>query len=259
MSLGMVIKAPEGIVLSAESRVTLAAQPPAGPPIHVNFDNAIKLFGFNRPHDYVGVVTYGLAAIGLRTAHSFLPEFEATLQSVRLTIADVSMQLSDFYSAQWNISPPPDYVGPQMTFLVAGYDDNQPYGRVYQFDIPNSPNPVEHHSGAFGLTWGGQREMVDRLLQGYDSNLPNLLIANLGLNPTQQTALNTTLQQLQLPIPLQALPLQDCVDLALFFLNTTILGQRLTVGIRGCGGEIDIAVVTRREGFRFLKRKELHA
>jgi hypothetical protein len=259
MSLGMVIKAPEGIVLSAESRVTLAATPPAGPPIHVNFDNATKLFGFNSPHNYVGVVTYGLAAIGLRTAHSFLPEFEATLPGDRLTIAEFAKQLSNFYLAQWNVSPPPNYTGPQMTFLVAGYDNNQPYGRVYQFDIPNVPNPVEHQSGGFGLTWGGQREMVDRLLQGYDNNLPGLLTANLGLNPTQQTALNTTLQQLQLPIPLQALPLQDCVNLALFFLNTTILGQRLTVGIRGCGGEIDVAVVTRREGFKFLRRKELHA
>jgi len=259
MSLGMVIKAPEGIVLSAESRVTLTATPATGAPIHVSFDNATKLFGFSRPHDYVGIVTYGLAAIGLRTAHSFLPEFEATLQTVRLSIEDFAKNLSDFYLSQWNISPPPNYTGPPMTFLVAGYDDNQPYGRVYQFDIPNSPRPVEHHSGAFGLTWGGQREMVDRLLQGYDNNLPTLLTANLSLNLTQQSALNTTLQKLQLPIPLQALPLQDCVDLALFFLNTTILGQRLTVGIRGCGGEIDVAVVTRREGFRFLKRKELRA
>ena len=259
MSLGMVIKAPEGIVLSAESRVTLSATPPAGTPIHVNFDNATKLFGFHSPQNYVGVVTYGLAAIGLRTAHSFLPEFEATLPTVRLTIADFAKQLSDFYLAQWNVAPLANYVGPQMTFLVAGYDNNQPYGRVYQFDIPNSPNPIEHHLNSFGLVWGGQRELVDRLLQGYDANLPALLIANLGLNAAQQTTLATSLKQLQLPIPLQALPLQDCIDLAQFFLTTTISGQRLTVGIRGCGGEIDLAVATRRDGFKFLKRKELHA
>lgn len=259
MSLGMVIKAPEGIVLAAESRVTLSATPPAGAPIHVNFDNATKLFGFNSPHNYVGVVTYGLAAIGLRTAHSYLPEFEAILPSTRLSIADFAQQLSAFYLAQWNISPPANHQGPQMTFLVAGYDDNQPYGNVYQFDIPNSPNPVEHHQNSFGLVWGGQRDLVDRLMQGFDSKLPALLIANLGLNAAQQTILTNTLQQLQLPVPLQALPLQDCIDLARFFLTTTISGQRLTVGIRGCGGEIDVAVATRREGFKFLKRKELHA
>jgi hypothetical protein len=256
----MVIKAPEGIVLSAESRVTLSATPPSGSPIHVNYDNATKLFGFNSPHNYVGVVTYGLAAIGLRTAHSFLPEFEATLPTNRMSIADFARQLNDFYLTQWNqVNPNQIHTGPQMTFLVAGYDNNQPYGNVWQFDIPNNTVPREHHSGNFGLTWGGQREMVDRLLQGFDSNLPSQIIANLGLNPDQINTLNDTLKQFQLPSPLQALPLQDCIDLAKFFLTTTISGQRLTVGIRGCGGEIDVAIVTRREGFKFLRRKELQA
>ena len=45
ISLGIVIKGAEGIVLSAESRVTLEARPLAGDPIRVNFDNATKLFG----------------------------------------------------------------------------------------------------------------------------------------------------------------------------------------------------------------------
>jgi hypothetical protein len=258
MSLGMVVKAPEGIVLSAESRVTLTAQPKKGQTVHVNFDNATKLFGFNKPHSYVGVVTYGLAAIGLRTAHSFLPEFEATLPTKRLKTFDFAQKLSTFYVAQWKQLQDPDYKGPQMTFIVGGYDVNEPYGRVYLFEIPDKPQPIEYHPGDFGITWGGQRELVDRLLQGYDQNLPSIITKSLGLNPTQEAQLKKTLQQLQLPIPLTALPLQDCVDLALFFLETTIRAQKLTVGIRGCGGEIDLAVVTRREGFTFLRQKELH-
>lgn len=258
MSLGMVIKAPEGLVLTAESRVTISATAPNSPPIHVNFDNATKLFGFSEPHSYVGVVTYGLAAIGLRTAHSFLPEFEATLPTSRLTISNFANNLSDFYTSQWNAEMPSEYNGPPMTFIIGGYDDNQPYGNVFQFDIPNSPNPKEHHENSFGIVWGGQREMVDRLIQGFDNKLPQMIINALHLDQNQQQILKTEMQKLQLPVPLQALPLQDCINLAHFFLSTTIKGQRLTVGIRGCGGEIDIAVVTRREGFKFLQRKELH-
>jgi hypothetical protein len=79
MSLGIVIKSPEGIVLAAESRVTLTINGAQGQPSHfVNYDNATKLFSFCSPHNHVGVVTYGLAAIGQRTAHSFVPEFEST-------------------------------------------------------------------------------------------------------------------------------------------------------------------------------------
>ena len=40
MSLAVVIKGPEGVVLAADSRVTLEAQRESGQPIHVNYDNA---------------------------------------------------------------------------------------------------------------------------------------------------------------------------------------------------------------------------
>ncbi len=38
------------------------------------------------PNSSVGVVSYGLAAICLRTPHSFLPEFESQLSDERLKI-----------------------------------------------------------------------------------------------------------------------------------------------------------------------------
>lgn len=60
-----------------------------------------------------------------------------------------------------------------------------------------------------------------------------------------------------MPIPLQAMPLQDCVDLAIFFIRTTAEAQRLTFGIRGVGGPIDVATITRREGLRFVQRKKV--
>lgn len=103
MSLGIVIKGPEGIVLAAESRVTLTAQTPTGP-LHVNFDNATKVLSFHAPNTAVGAVTYGQASIGIRTAHSFVPEFEASLPPDRLSVSDFAQRLSDFFIAQWNLS-----------------------------------------------------------------------------------------------------------------------------------------------------------
>lgn len=102
MSLGIVINAPEGIVLAAESRVTLTAKPPGGSnPIHVNFDNATKLLSFAEPNDVIGAVTFGAGAIGLRTAQSFVPEFEASLP------VDIpsDMELSASYRVEYNAAP----------------------------------------------------------------------------------------------------------------------------------------------------------
>jgi hypothetical protein len=132
MSLGIVIKSPEGLVLAAESRLTITAGMPGQPPLHVSFDNATKLLSFGKPNEHIGAVTYGAAAIGLRTAQSFIPEFEAGLGSTdRMGVEDFAVKLSQFYAEQWTMSMPKDYFGPDMTFVVAGFDDNEPYGKVF--------------------------------------------------------------------------------------------------------------------------------
>lgn len=259
MSLGIVIKGPEGLVLAAESRVTIGADLPEGQRVHVNFDNATKLLSFSPPNTAIGAVTYGQAAIGLRTAHSFIPEFEAGLPQGRLSVHEFAQHLSDFFMRQWQAAMPTDYQGPNMTIVVGGFNEGEPYGRVFLIEIPRNPAPVEQHPnpGEFGITWGGQREFVDRLIQGFDHRLPEIASTALNLPPQQVQSLIQALNVLQMRIPLAAMPLQDCVDLAILFVRTTIGAQRLTVGIRGCGGPIDVATITRREALRFIQRKEM--
>jgi len=261
MSLGIVVKGPEGLVLAADSRVTLQSLQQNQPPIIVNFDNATKLLSFSEPNTFVGVVTYGQAAIGLRTANSFVPEFEERLPTSRkrLKIDDFAKRLSDFFMQQWQAGMPADYTGPAMTFVVGGFNEAEPYGRVYLIDIPTHPSPVEQNPqpNEFGITWGGQREFVDRLLRGYDPRLPELIRNALHLDSTQMSELLNTLRPLQMSTPVQMLALQDCVNLAIFFIRTTIEAQELSIGVRGVGGEIDVATVTRREGLQFVQRKKL--
>ena len=63
MTLAVAVKGPEGLVLAVDSRLTLTATPAGGQPVVSYFDNATKLTRIEgQPH--VGVVTYGLGAIG---------------------------------------------------------------------------------------------------------------------------------------------------------------------------------------------------
>jgi hypothetical protein len=224
----------------------------------VNFDNATKVLSFSQPHVYVGAVTYGQAAIGLRTAQSFIPEFEATLATGRIAIDDFARQMSAFYLQQWQQVMTAPYQGPDMVFVVAGFNEKEAYGRVYLFGIPGQPTPVEHSANEFGLTWGGQREIVDRIIQGYDVQLLPIAQGALNLQPAQTQQLAQALAPLQMALPLQAMPLQDCVDLAIFFIRTTIAAQSLTVGLRGCGGPIDVAIITSRDNLQFVQRKTIY-
>jgi hypothetical protein len=112
MSLGIVFKGTEGIVLAADSRVTLMAtlphlQNPAPNQqiiVPATFDNATKLLRV-RGQDFIGTVTFGTGAIGLaqpRTASSYIPEFESELPGDRrLSVEEFAKGLSDFFLKQW--------------------------------------------------------------------------------------------------------------------------------------------------------------
>ena len=257
MSLGVVVKGSEGVVLAADTRVTIEFRRIDDPADHhrVNFDNATKILKF-QGHEYVGVVTYGNALIGQRTMHSFIPEIELELGEERLSIRCYAKKLSDFFLRQWKKLNDPSREG--MTFMVGGYDEGKPYGSVYLFEIPKSPDPSPRSEDQFGITWGGQLEIADRVIQGYDPKLIPILASRFDLSPTDvQDLVGTLRTHLAHRIPYDMLPLQDCVNLATFLIRTTIDAQKLSVGVRGVGGIIEVAAVTRTDGLKWIQKKEL--
>jgi hypothetical protein len=262
MSLGIVFKGPEGVVLAADSRVTLTGILPTGLTVQSSYDNATKLLKV-KGQDFVGVVTFGAGSIGSaepRTAHSFLPEFESELAASgeeRLSVEDFSTRLGSFFLDRWNAGSMPPNADP-MVFFVAGFDEGSVYGRVFQVIVPGSPTPEEQNTGQFGLTFGGQAELVQRMLGGYDPRTVEVAQAALKLTADQANLLRATLtQQLGLGIPYQFLPLQDCVDLVIFLLRSTVMVHKWLVGIRGVGGAIDVATITRTDGFRAIQAKSV--
>lgn len=263
MSLGVVVKGPEGVVLAADTRITLNAQSANMPSrIIVNYDNATKLLSFGAPHSRVGVVTYGVATIGRRTAHSFIPEFELTLGGSPLTVLEYAEHLSQFFLQRWEDAGMPRTNPPNggMSFIVGGYNVDAPYGDVFLFNIPKSPTPDPRNPGTnFGMTWGGQLEVASRLIHGFDPRVRQLVQSNLGVPEAEVDALfQTVAPQLEYSIPYDVLPLQDCIDLAAFLIRTTITAQNLAVAVRGVGGSIEVAAITRTDGLRWIQKKDLH-
>jgi hypothetical protein len=273
MSLAMVFKGPEGIVLAADSRVTLNATTKINGKDYLfpsTYDNATKLLtpSPQTKQTHVGAVTYGAGAIGQtapRTAHSFMPEFDAQLikEGVgRLSVEDFSKKFSAFFMEQWNALMPAGYApaaNENMIFLLGGFDENSVYGKVFQVSIPSGPIPQELNSGdgEFGLVYGGQAEFSARLLSGYDEQLIAITKKTLSLADDKEKDLREALKALSTAIPFQFLPLQDCVNLSIFLIRTTITLQTWQVGIRGVGGYIDVATVTQTKGYLPVQQKEI--
>jgi hypothetical protein len=254
-------------VLAADSRVTITAQRP-GPAnttllLPATYDTATKLLKVTG-QNYVAAVTYGLGALGgaePRTAHSFLPELEEELADSkvgRLGVEDFAKRLGEFYGRQYTALMP---VGSamDMIFLVGGFDAKAAYGRVFEVKIPSNPDPVEQNPGQqFGPTIGGQTDIIVRMLRGFDQRTVPLAKDHLQLTDPKASALESYLKdKLGLPVPFQFLPLQDCVDLAIFLIRATITMQRWMVDIRGVGGAIDVATIVRTTGFHPVQQKEI--
>lgn len=273
MSLAVVFKGPEGIVLAADSRVTLTQvgqlTVPDGEGTHTQvthsyFDNATKLLGL-RGHPNIGIVTYGQGAIGQerpRMAHGFIPEFEAHMtengNGETARVEETARQLGAFFLEQWNEAQMPPGAD-SMIFLVAGFDDGEAYGRVFEVAVPNAPEPIEINPGEFGVTWGGQTYLVDRLVTGVAPMAGNHAKAALNLSDDQvRTLEDRWAAELQLAIPYQFLPLQDCVDLATFLIDMTANVMTWTAGVQGVGGDVDVATITRTDGFESVQQKRIH-
>lgn len=259
MSLGIVIKSPSGLVLAADSRVTLTATDTrTGERFPVNYDNATKLLHFSSPNTHVAAVTYGQALIphDERTAASYVPEFESTLPPERLNAADFAKRFARFMGEQWS-KHAPDYDGPPMVFLLGGFDPEDPYGRVFEFRVPGEPEPTEHHGDGFGARWGGQVDIASRLVNGFRDSLPPRIAEALSLDADQRDRLDKEFEAEATVLPFGLLPLQDCVDLAVLLMRTTIGMQRLAVTHRGVGGPIDVVTITRTEGVKLVRFKEV--
>jgi hypothetical protein len=272
VSLGIVFKGPEGLVLAADSRVTLMYQPvmpapPAGMPappsviVPAFYDNATKLLRC-QGQDYVAAVTYGLGTIGTtqpRTAHSYIPELESKLSAGgRLSVEQFARELGAFFLGHVQASGmvlPPDN---NMHFLVGGYDEGDPYGKVYEVAVPSNPIPIEQNQGIFGISWGGQTSIVNRVLNSYDPEVINHIKQTLTIKDADMdAALTAAAMQHALRIPYQFLPLQDCVDLSILLVKTTSQLMQYTTDVRGVGGAIDVGTITRTEGYKDVQSKQI--
>jgi hypothetical protein len=180
-----------------------------------------------------------------------------------MRVEDFAKVLSDFYLARWNENPPQGQTGGQVTpmsFIVAGYDPSSPYGSKFVIDIPNNPEPSPRNPGDdnFGMTWGGQVNVVSRLIHGYDPALLIHLAQRDSLSEDEVRKLQAEFKaNLEYQIPYQVLPLQDCVNLATFLVRTTMTAQDLAIVTRGVGGMVEVAAITQQKGLRFVQRKAL--
>ena len=274
MTIAISLKVNDGLVLAADSATTLVSQdgglPGAGPTPVVNvYNNANKIFNLVKGLP-IGAVTWGVGSIGIASISTLMKDLrvllsdpadqEWGLNKSSYSVRDVAEKVRKFIYEDRYIDTFRAWESkPGLGFIVAGYSSGEGVAEEYQINIDGGEcgEPVlvrpKEESGA---TWNGQIEAISRLLLGYSSFLPSVLQQHLGV-PAEQIppAMHLIRTALNLPLVIPPMPLQDAIDLAEFLVDLTIQFSRFIPGAPTVGGPIEVAAISKHEGFRWIQRK----
>lgn len=253
---------PSGIVIASDSRqVTQSASKVQ----RVASDNAQKIFQLNTytAAAICGLSTYYLdnknAPTSIEEAIYSIIDKHKTNRNVYDTACRIHSVLNRYFERHIeNTTPKPD----DVTLFIVGYDDKDNIGKLYRCSIPGDV-VLEKETTDPGLIWGGAGAIIDRIILGFDPLLYHMLIQTDAItHELEKKALNW--KEFQLFIDFQTLPLQDAVDLTYILAQTSIEMYNLSSGLVGnpgqyplCGGPIDLAIITRKEGFQWLQKKQI--
>jgi len=274
MSVVIVVKVSEGLVLGADSAATIQGrvERPEGPQegILKTYFNARKLLQIG---DFpIGVLTWGTAFIGLRTIESLVREweYEKYWQSqedyetqynqedfqVKACAEGLCKHLSKVYAEEFGAQP--DQQRPLTGIIVAGYSHKKFFPEIWRFVLPLDSDGKIHDQRPdldgkpdFGAHWFGLTDAIVRLHFGRDERSIGIISEKFNI-PHEE--IHEILQPLQYQIPFAVMPLQDAIEYANYMLNVTVGRYRFVIGPELCGGQIEIAAITQNK-FNWISRK----
>jgi len=268
VTVAISLKVHEGLVLAADSASTLFGVDPSGRPAVINvYDHACKLFNLYKGLP-IGGLTWGAGSIGhaaLSTLSKdlrrlFMGSDEAwSLDRSNYTVEQVADSARRFFFEETymrEFKDRPDK--PSLGFLVAGYSAGDDLPEEWKIEIlgGNCPAPTAvRQRGETGIFWAGEQEAIARIVKGHGTGLPRVL-AELGV-PEEQIgpAMEQIEQRLEVMLAAPPMPIQDAIDLAVFLVEATIMFSRFSPGAPTVGGRVDVAAITKHEGFKWIRRK----
>lgn len=144
-------------------------------------------------------------------------------------------------------------------FRLCGYSAGRPLAEVWEVNLmgENCPSPsCIQHEQEFGLRWDGEYEALDRLVFGLGTRFNESAVRH-GLSAEDAAALREKLvPDLYELLFIEAMPMQDAIDLARYLVDTTIGFVKYSVSRpKTVGGPIEIASISKHEGFQWVQRR----
>ncbi len=272
MTLAIAIKVNDGIILAADSASTIIAhnEKSGEKGVWIIYDNANKVFNLVKGVP-IGAITWGAGSIGQASTETLAKDFRILITDddpkwkidpENYSIKDIADKFKHFIYDLHYVPAFKDWPEkPDLGFLIVGYSIKHPLPEVWQIDIENGecqgPRLVAQE-GDVGIHWFGEVEAIGRLYMGFGSGMRKIL-EEAQLNPTKvEEVIQLCNKKLIIPLVTPPMPIQDAINLARFLVDMTEQFSKYTPGAPTVAGPIEIAAITKHEGFRWVERKHYY-
>jgi hypothetical protein len=240
------------------------------------YNNANKIFNLRKGLP-IGAITWGAGSIGVASISTLAKDLRRRLTGeepkhvddwkidpAEYSVEQVANLVYRFMYEEHYVPAFTDWPEkPVLGFIVAGYSHGEDMAEEYQIltdtDGDCSGPQLLRPKNDTGMVWNGQPEAITRLVFGFSSFLPQVLEQNLGVPPEQiAPALEVLKNALTAPLAVAPMPFQDAIDLAEFLVDLTIKFTRFFPGPKTVGGPIEIAAISKHEGFKWVQRKQYY-
>lgn len=240
MSLVLTVFVPEGIVIAGDSRLSLTystKEEQSQKEYHhiiTASDSNDKIFLI---HDKFGLGIFGAADIKGMPIAGFINRFIEEKVTSSTEINQIPQLLLDFFGQPYNF--------PAIVFYIAGYkiENGVSTQQVYILNVATKQiNQVNTLENPFGANWGGETEVMSRLL-----------------SPVKLKQGDQWKELQGAPLPFNFFTLQDAIDFAIYAVRTTIESFRFQQRPKTVGGAIDILVLKPGERPFWVAKKKYNA
>jgi len=262
MTVLVSVKINDGVVMAADSASSFASG--------MIYNNSRKIVNIRQGLP-VGAMVTGAGGIGNESIETLLKDLRQRftdehgsypdwkLDPAHYTIQDIAVKMRQFLFDEKSV---PLGATTWTKLRLCGYSAKRSLAEVWEVNLMGDtcppPNCVqtEHQ---FGLRWDGEYEALDRLVFGLGTRFNEFAVKH-GLSVEHAMELREKLvPDLYELLFVEAMPIQDAIDLARYLAETTIGFIRFSVPRpKTVGGPIEIAVITKHEGFQWVQCRSIH-
>lgn len=261
MTVIVSVKINDGIVMAADSATSFANG--------MSYQHANKIVNLKKGLP-IGAMVTGSGGVGNESIDTLLKDLRRRfngedakhldweIDPQNFTMAEVAEKTREFiFCEKISNTRTPD-IG--LLIRLCGYSSDRPLAETWDVRISgeNCEKPMLLQAeDIFGPHWEGEQEALNRMILGVGGDFVRAA-EKFGLPQdraieAQKVMMSESYSTLTVP----AMPIQDAIDLAKFLVETTIGFVKFSFlrPVKTVGGPIEIAAITKHEGFKWVQRK----